>query len=101
VRTLFVHHCSQSVVEAGACREPRLLGVESSLHTSQHDVINPSRVAKADNGKALVGEQYSPQSLVGLTFRAAVAVLGIEVDRASKIAQVLFVIGGDPLGDSR
>jgi hypothetical protein len=51
-------------------REPRLLGVESSLHTSQHDVTNPSRVAKADNG-------------------------------VRKVAQVLFVIGADPLGDSR
>ena len=85
----------------GACREPRLLGIESSLHTSQHDAINPSRVAKADNGKALVSEQYSTQSLVGRTFRAAVAVLGVEVERVGKAAQVFFVIGADPLGDSR
>jgi hypothetical protein len=73
------------IVEAGAGGEPRLLSVEPSLHATQHDVINLSRVAKADNGKALVGQQRGTQPLVGLTFRTTVAILGVVVDRVGKV----------------
>lgn len=40
-------------------------------------------------------------SVLGRGAASGLSVLGVEVDRASKIAQVLFVIGGYPLGDSR